>query len=134
MQIKGRITSAEILAVAKKIRIEILADTCDLNSVETLRRSGLLDIEMEKHRERRSTDANALLWACLGSIAAAIQSDKWTVYLQMLKRYGKYTYIVVREQAVEGVKRQWRESEGKSEIEKNGGKKVQRLCYFGGSL
>lgn len=134
MQFKGRITSNEILAVTKKIRIEILADTVDINSLEILRRSGLLDIEIEKHRERRSTDANALLWACLGSIAAAIQSDKWSVYLQMLKRYGKYTYIVVREQAVEGVKRQWRECEVIGEIEINGEKAVQMLCYFGSSL
>jgi hypothetical protein len=48
-------------------------------------RGKLFDIT--EHREKRSKDANALLWACLGELAGALRSDKWTVYLQMLKRY-----------------------------------------------
>lgn len=51
----------------------------------------------------------------------------------MLKRYGKFTYIVVRESAVEAVKRQWRESEVIGEVVVNGQKAVQMLCYFGSS-
>ena len=56
-----------------------------------------LSIKAVKHRERRSLDANALLWLCLGKIADALRSDKWEVYLQMLKRYGKFTYICVKD-------------------------------------
>ena len=60
-----------------------------------------LDIEIKVHRERRSKDANALLWACIGDIARAITQEPWGVYLSLLKRYGKYTYIVLKPEAVQ---------------------------------
>lgn len=92
-----------------------------------------LEVKAVKRRKKRSLEANGMLWACLGHIAAALGTDKWEVYLLMLKRYGKFTYIVVRESAVESVKRQWRESEVIGEVTVNGQKAVQMLCYFGSS-
>lgn len=92
-----------------------------------------LDVELKIHREKRSLNANRLLWNCLGEIAVALQTDKWNVYLMMLKRYGKYTYICVKPNVVESVKAQWRECEEIGEININGEKAVQLLCYFGSS-
>ena len=85
------------------------------------------------HKEKRSLNANALLWKMLGEIAAALRTDKWSVYLTMLKRYGTYTYICVKPKAVEAVKRQWRECEVIGDIDINGDKAVQMLCYYGSS-
>lgn len=93
----------------------------------------LLDVTLKEHRERRSKDANALLWACIGQIAAAVRADKWEVYLKLLKRYGKYTYIVVNPKAVEMVKRQWRECEVLGDIDIHGTTGTQMLCYYGSS-
>lgn len=92
-----------------------------------------LSIRAVKYRERRSLDANALLWVCLGRIAESLRSDKWDVYLQMLKRYGKYTYICVKPNVVEAVKAQWRECEVIGNVNINGQEAVQMLCYFGSS-
>jgi hypothetical protein len=92
-----------------------------------------LSIEFKKYREKRSLDANALLWACLGEIAAAMQADKWDIYLMMLKRYGKYTYICVKPGVVDAMKAQWRECEVIGEVDINGQTAVQLLCYFGSS-
>lgn len=92
-----------------------------------------LDISIKKHRNRRSLDANGLLWKCLGDIAAAIDSDKWSVYLQMLKKYGEYTYVVVKPQAVDMLKLQWRECEEVGDIDIHGEKAIQMLCYYGSS-
>lgn len=89
--------------------------------------------DVNPHREKRSRSANALLWACLGEIAAALRTDKWEVYLQMLKRYGKYTYICVKPNVVEAVKKQWRECEEIGHVNINGQDSVQMLCYFGSS-
>lgn len=94
---------------------------------------GLTRITLKKYRQRRSLDANALLWACIGEIAEALKADKWDVYLQMLKRYGQYTYICVKPNVVDEVKAQWRESEIVGEIDIHGQKAVQMLCYFGSS-
>ena len=53
--------------------------------------------------------------------------------MQMLKRYGTFTYICVKPSAVEGVKRQWRECEEIGELTIKGKKAIQLLCYYGSS-
>lgn len=89
--------------------------------------------DVTPHKEKRSLNQNALLWEMLGQLASALRSDKWTVYLQMLKRYGTYTYICVNPKAVEAVKKQWREVEEIGKVDINGRESVQLLCYFGSS-
>lgn len=92
-----------------------------------------LSISAKKYRQKRSLDANGLLWHCLGKIAETLHTDKWEVYLLMLKRYGKYTYICVKPHMVEPMQKQWRECEVIGEVDINGQKAVQMLCYFGSS-
>lgn len=100
---------------------------------EKLKDCEKLRIEAKKYRNRRSLDANAYLWTLLQKLAEALHSDKWSIYLQMLKRYGQFTYIVVKPNAVDGVKKQWRECEEVGEVDVNGTKAVQMLCYYGSS-
>ena len=89
--------------------------------------------DVSPHKEKRSLNANGLLWMCLGEMANALRADKWDVYLQMLKRYGTYTHICVHPKAVEAVKKQWREVEEVGRGTVNGVESVQLLCYFGSS-
>ncbi len=104
-----------------------------INQLEELEGIDKLSIKAVKYRQKRSLDANATLWLCLGRIANALRADKWDIYLQMLKRYGKYTYICVKPNVVEAVQKQWRECEVIGEVEIGGKKAVQMLCYFGSS-
>lgn len=92
-----------------------------------------LRLTAKRWREKRSLDANGLLWSCLDKIAASLRTDKWEVYLLMLKRYGKFTYLIVPTHAVEATQAMWRESEVVGEIDVNGRKATQILCYFGSS-
>lgn len=101
--------------------------------LESIADAEKLRITAVKWHKKRSLDANALLWKCLGDIAASLGADKWQIYLMMLKRYGKYTYVCVRPEAVEMVKRQWRETEEVGKVEINGQEAVQLLCYYGSS-
>ena len=94
---------------------------------------GDLDLKIKKWRETRSKDANALLWHCIGEIANVVGETNWKVYLSLLKDYGQFTYICVHPQAVEAVKKQWREVVELGEISINGTKAVQLLCYYGSS-
>ena len=91
------------------------------------------EFEVREYKQKRSLDQNRLLWGCIGDIATALRADKWDIYLAMLKRYGKFTYICVKPNVVEAIKKQWRESEEIGEIEIGGEKAVQMLCYFGSS-
>lgn len=107
-----------------------------VNAVEEIRHLAKdedVDIEIKKHREKRSLNANALLWKCLGEIAASLRTDKWEVYLKMLRRYGEFTYVCVRPNAVDMMKKQWRECEEIGPIDINGQQAVQLLCYYGSS-
>ena len=59
-------------------------------SAEIERLSGkLLALTAKVYRRKRSLDANALLWHCLGEIANVLRTDKWDVYLLMLKTLSK---------------------------------------------
>ena len=100
---------------------------------DKIRNCEKLKIKAYKYRERRSLDANAYLWVLLQKMAEVLLTDKWTMYLKMLKQYGQFTYIVVKPAAVEAVKKQWRECEEVGEIDVNGTKAVQMLCYYGSS-
>jgi len=104
-----------------------------INEVNNIKDCEKLSIRAVKYRNRRSLDANALLWLCLGRIAESLHTDKWEVYLQMLKRYGKFTYICVKSNVVDSVKAQWRECEVIGEVNINGQEAIQMLCYFGSS-
>lgn len=106
-----------------------------LNHLEDLKtatdKGKALDVEIKPHRERRSLDANAYFWTLCGQIAAVLRTDKDSMYLQLLKRYGQYTYIIVKPEAVEKTLQAWRlmEEIGKTKDEKG----VQMLAYFGSS-
>ena len=131
--------TGKVLSVGRDWQTEQLYITFSINErsaageIDKIKEEDKLSIEAVKYRKKRSLSANALLWACLGEIAAALRTDKWTVYLLMLKRYGKYTYICVKPNMVSAVKLQWRECEEVGKITLNGQEAVQLLCYFGSS-
>lgn len=95
--------------------------------------SGVYQAEIKKHYEKRSLNANALFWKGCGLIAQAVNRDNWSIYLDLLRNYGEYTYIVVKPHAVERFKETYRLCEEVGEIEINGKKGIQLLCYYGSS-
>ena len=135
MEFRGKIkeVTKDILTGRLNITFESASDTSILNEMNALKEMDALSIKVAKWRQKRSRDANALLWVCLDKMACVLRTDKWSVYLMMLKRYGKFTYIVVKENAVDAMKLQWRECEVVGDYEVNGQKAVQMLCYFGSS-
>lgn len=92
-----------------------------------------LEITVKQYRKKRSIDANACLWGCLGKIAEAVGSDNWSIYLYMLERYGKFTHLLVAPEAVDAVRLQWRETKVVGEVMHEGRKMTQMLCFFGSS-
>lgn len=131
METRGAIT--QILGRdGQDINLLLKLKDINLNGIQDL--VGVdLSVKMTQYRPKRSLDANALMWKLIGDIASALRADKWDIYLKMLKRYGKYTYICVKPNVVDAVKAQWRECEVIGEIDIHGAKAVQMLCYFGSS-
>lgn len=94
-----------------------------------------LSIKIVRKSQKRSLDANALLWHCIGEISKALNPprDKWEIYLESLRKYGKFSYVLMDEKAVDTFKRLWRETEVVGEVDVNGRTAVQLLCYYGSS-
>lgn len=130
MESKAKLVDVSTDFITKKMRV-----TFELDSMVDPQEIQGKDLRLTAKiwRNKRSLDANGLLWVCLDKIASALNTDKWEVYLLMLKRYGKFTYVLLKPNAVEYTKSIWRESEVVGEIDVNGEKAVQMLCYFGSS-
>ena len=92
-----------------------------------------LQITLDKWREKRSLNANACMWAVIDKIAEAMNTDRWSVYLKMLRDYGKVSYVLVDERALPYLKSQIREVEEMGETTVNGRKAIQVACYHGSS-
>ncbi len=56
-----------------------------------------LTIKVDKHRERRSINANNYAWALLTEIGNVMRLNKDDVYFLMLKRYGQSEMISVKD-------------------------------------
>ena len=89
------------------------------------------DAELKEHRERRSLDANSYLWALLDRMAEALHMDKWDVYIECLSRYGVFTHVIVKPEAVGRVKNEWRAVSELGPVTVNGKTGVQLQCYYG---
>lgn len=53
------------------------------------------EYQIEQKKKKRSTDANALCWKLCTEIANVLRTDKDSVYLEMLKRYGQSDIVSV---------------------------------------
>lgn len=106
-----------------------------MKNIDEIRRCEKLSVKAKKYRDKRSDLANKFLWGCLSDIAKAMTppEDVWDVYLRMLKRYGEFVYIAVKPEMVESTKRVWRETQVVGEIEVDGEKRVEMLCFYGSS-
>jgi hypothetical protein len=94
----------------------------------------LLAIECKEYRKKRSLDANGMLWAICTQIANAIKSSKDEVYLTMLERYGVFTHVIVKPEAVERIQKEWRTCRVLGEVTVNGKTGIQIQCYYGSHL
>lgn len=67
-----------------------------------------LSIKIDKHREKRSLDANGLLWKACTVLAEALNTSKDDVYFEMLKRYGQTFVCKIPNEHIEKFKRQYK--------------------------
>lgn len=128
MEVRAQLSDISFTVDGKQ-RITFTLD----NRVDVSDLTGDVRLNVVKWREKRSLNANALLWQCLDKIADELYTDKWEVYLHMLKRYGKFTYAIVPDGAVEKMRSMWRELEVVGKVDVNGRKATQILCYYGSS-
>ncbi|CDC47089.1 putative uncharacterized protein [Clostridium sp. CAG:58] len=133
MECTGKLKSVSKNWISRKWEVTFEINEDITASIDKIR-DKLLNLTAKIHREKRSLDANAYAWVLMQKIAEAIHTDKWTVYLMMLERYSPvFTHIIVRPEAVERVKGEWRTVKVLGPIQVNGSSGIQLQCYFGSS-
>lgn len=96
-ELTGKIESLNIdfLTGKAKLTLEINEKPMVKQLYDELNQCEKLSIKIGKYRERRSLNANALCWKVCTEIANVLRSDKDSVYLEMLKRYGQSEIVSV---------------------------------------
>ena len=132
MRFKGKLQTIHKDFLSSNYIVSFVMEEGSLEQADKIIDKELI-INAEPFKDIRSGEANRLLWDCIGKIAKFQGRDKWEVYLESLKKYGQYTYACIKPEAVEAFKESWRECEEIGELDVNGHKAVQLLCYFGSS-
>lgn len=112
-------------------KITFLCPNEKLNAINDLKDEKDYILTIKEYKKKRSLDSNAYAWLLMGELAKVLKTDNWSVYLNMLERYGVYTFIVVKPAVVERVKSEWRLVKELGEVTINGVKGIQLQCFFG---
>ena len=140
MQATGIITDLGIDYKTRNAKISIVLDTKDLGAVEQLKNEEKLDINLKKHREKRSLEANNYCWTLCDKIAKELSKDGTTVtkdivYKDAISQIGIFEAMIVSEKAFDNFKRKW-EKQGLGFIIQEVSRKdkcVKIHCYYGSS-
>lgn len=99
-----------------------------------------LAVKIVRDEKKRSLGANALMWKCLGGLAdrlnegiSGIGVSTWDLYLDMIERYGVFDFIVVKPQAVDFAKMQFRICKELGRVHVGNQEGVQLQCWPGSS-
>ena len=79
-----------------------------LEKLQKLQRFNI-DLKLTKHSDKRSLNANALLWKCVGSLAEILNATKEEIYLKALRDYGVNEVIAVVPEAEQMLRAAFRE-------------------------
>lgn len=138
MDYTGRLLTIGRDYPTNKYTVSLIVNEDVTAGYEKLKGCDVLDITIKKHRNRRSLDANAYLWALLQKLADVLSTpghrmDKWDAYLIELAKYGVFTHIIVKPDAVERVKAEWRAVKELGEVTVGQMTGIQLQCYYGSS-
>jgi len=132
MEFKGRLIDIARDWKTGRFRITFEAEEDISKQVETVT-DKLITVTTKLFRNKRSRDANSYSWVLMQKIAEDQHTDKWSVYLEMLGRYGVFTHIIVRPGVVDRVVSEWRTVKNLGEVTVSGQTGIQLQCYFGSS-
>ena len=104
-----------------------------VNEIDMLKDSKLF-IKAVKYRKKRSLDSNAYAWVLMQKIAEAVNSNKWDVYLELLKKYSRsFTHVIIKPEAIDKMKELYRTCVDLGEITVNGTTGHQLQVFYGSS-
>lgn len=134
MDVTGKILSVQRDWKNGKINITFQLNEEPTEEINKLGQCEKLSIVAKKFRKKRSLDANAYAWVLMQKIAESINSDRWSVYLEMLQKYSReFTFVICKENAVDRLKELYRTCIDYGEVNVNGKEGHQVQVFFGSS-
>lgn len=88
MQSTGIITDIGIDYKTQKSKISLLLDTKEIEIIEQLKNENKLDVELKKHRKKRSLNANSYFWSLLKEYSEEKNVNTVVEYKERVKRLG----------------------------------------------
>ena len=140
---KGTIEEIKIDYAERTTKILLnIHDAISMNQLEKLNnlKAEELDIEIKKHREKRSLDANSYCWVLCDQIAKELSKDgaifsKEDIYKDHIKTFGTFVPFIVTEVAFDKFKEIWQRQGLGYQVEETARKDkcVRVNCYYGSS-
>ena len=103
----GTITDINIDFKTHKAKISLLLDTKQLDIVEELKNENKLNIELKKHREKRSLDANAYFWKLLQELCELAEIDTIEDYKRRIKELGIFRQFKIEKDNIKTFEKMW---------------------------
>lgn len=103
----GTITDINIDFKTHKAKISLLLDTKQLDIVEELKNENKLNVELKKHREKRSLDANAYFWKLLQELCELAEIDTVEEYKRRVEELGIFRRFRVEKDNVKTFEKMW---------------------------
>lgn len=130
MEVMGKLASVSLTLEGSLLTAFQIADKEKaLKEIEAIKDVQELIITVRPYKAKRSLGANAYFWVLCDKIAKRLASDKQTIYLLQLSKYGVFTDLQIATQALDMLKRQFRYVEMLQEGEES----CKVRCYFGSS-
>lgn len=103
VRLQGKITNINLdyLTHMPKIEIQLNRQEDLFTDDFTNLKNQDLDIELKKHLEKRSLNANAYLWILCDKIAVAINNTKEYVYKKAITDVGQFEILPIKDDAVD---------------------------------
>jgi hypothetical protein len=89
METTGRLTSVTKDIISGKLNITFQIDTAPVDDLNALAQMEIIDIKADKHRKKRSLDANAYFHVLVGKIADKMTISKAKAKNILITKYGQ---------------------------------------------
>ena len=108
------------------------------SAIGELKKDTQYDIEIKKHTEKRSLDANAYAWVLIGKLAKKLNIPSKEIYREYISHTGNYEIMPIKNEIVERWKEIWAAKGIGWVCDELGASKLQDYtnvrCYYGSSV
>ena len=90
-----------------KVEISFTCEKSIIRQFEGLKDDKELTVQVKEYRQKRSLSQNAYMWVLLDEIAKAVNNTKENIYKELVKDYGVFEVLPIKDEAVKRFNHNW---------------------------